>query len=194
MLCAGVQCPPCFGRSVVYHPSLQTHHHQVQMSDKQTQSLVATASASTAGRHYLLPMLKQASLTHFANISLNDLGATNPKQQRRLGMFDPAATFTSSHPFCAQCNNANRDILRMQSLILARGTSLLMLGTGPTAGLSSVRGLMTASFTSAQAPNLGDAGSPQPTGMQGQATAVSNSGKRSPCLQILAVGQWYKQV
>ena len=42
-------------------------------------------------------------------------------------------------------------------------------------GLSSVRGLMSASFTSAQAPNLSDAASP--TVVPGQATAVSNSGK-----------------
>lgn len=66
----------------------------------------------------------------------------------------------------------------MQSLLHARENLILpMLGSGSTAGLSSVRGLMTASFTSAQAPNLGDAGSPQPAVMQGQATAVSNSGK-----------------
>ena len=44
-----------------------------------------------------------------------------------------------------------------------------------SSSLSSVRGLMSASFTSTQAPNLSDAASP--TAVPGQATAVSNSGK-----------------
>ena len=57
--------------------------------------------------------------------------------------------------------------------------STLSCSAGSSSSLSSVRGLMAASFSSPQPPNLGaDPSKPSPVVIvPGQATAVSNSGK-----------------